>query len=183
MATYYLPNTVSLVCGSITQTTNPAPEFPAQATIAIALENLKADIVPLEVAGHRIEVVGANSAICWISLRRKKTEWTNVYFFRREEGEGGTVGRNSKKMLSFWWDGKDCGREIGIKFIISRQFCFLPMISASSATQINILLRHLYNFQKKRTQRRQISTNIKGKMSIMHKLQKGETLRNNHVLL
>lgn len=42
---------------------------------------------------HRIEVVGAGSAVVWITFRRKGIVWTNVYFFRRmESGEVGWEG-------------------------------------------------------------------------------------------
>lgn len=79
MATYYLPTISFFADGNITQLSDPSLYVPL---ISRPLDRLR-DLP--EVRGHRVEAVGENSAIVWLSLRVDGVEISNVYFFRRTD--------------------------------------------------------------------------------------------------
>ncbi|KAJ5151433.1 uncharacterized protein N7482_010685 [Penicillium canariense] len=87
LATYYLPTISFFADGSINQLSDPSLYVPL---ISGPLDRLGG--LP-EVRGHRVEAVGENSAIIWLSLRVDGLEIVNVYFFRRmENGAEGFEG-------------------------------------------------------------------------------------------
>ncbi|KAJ5770380.1 uncharacterized protein N7511_002431 [Penicillium nucicola] len=87
MATYYLPTISLFANGNITQLSDPSQYV---ALIAEPLDRLKG--IP-EVTGHRVEAIGENSAIIWLSLEVNGVEISNVYFFRRmDDGAEGFEG-------------------------------------------------------------------------------------------
>jgi hypothetical protein len=77
MATYYLPAISCFANGEIAQLCDPSHYV---ALISGPLDRLKT--LP-EVTGHRVEAIGENSAIIWLSLEVDGVEISNVYFFRR----------------------------------------------------------------------------------------------------
>lgn len=87
MATYYLPKTSFSTEEQIIQISDPSLIVQL---IAGVLD--KVGCLP-EVIGHRVEAVGENSAIIWLSLKVDKWETSNVYFYRKTaNGAGGFEG-------------------------------------------------------------------------------------------
>jgi len=93
MASYYFPKVVAFVDGNIIQVSESA-QFTTM--IVGTLDTLETDKgMLLEEKEHRVEVVGENSAIVWLTWKGKELVWTNTYFFRRmESGEMGFEGGN-----------------------------------------------------------------------------------------
>lgn len=77
MATYYLPKTCFSTEEQMVQLSDPSLLVQL---IAGALD--KAGCLPV-VIGHRVEAVGVNSAIIWLSLKMDKWEMSNLYFYRK----------------------------------------------------------------------------------------------------
>jgi hypothetical protein len=87
LAAYYLPTISFFADGNITQLSDPSQYV---SLISGPLDKLRG--LP-EVTGHRVEAVGENSAIIWLSLRIDGVEMSNVYFFRRmDDGAEGFEG-------------------------------------------------------------------------------------------
>ncbi|KAL3481697.1 hypothetical protein BJX99DRAFT_253224 [Aspergillus californicus] len=87
MAAYYLPEISCFMEGQLIKISDPSLYVPL---IAGPLDKLAG--LP-EVTGHRVEAVGENSAIVWLSMKVDKWEMSNVYFYRRTaDGAAGFEG-------------------------------------------------------------------------------------------
>ncbi|KAJ5907755.1 hypothetical protein N7495_000437 [Penicillium taxi] len=87
MATYYLPNSSFSTEERLIQLSDPSTIMPL---IAGVLD--RAGRLP-EVIGHRVEAVGENSAIIWLSLKVDQLDISNVYVYRRTaDGAAGFEG-------------------------------------------------------------------------------------------
>lgn len=86
MATYYLPNTSFSMEEKILQI--PDPSLIAQ-MIAGVLD--KVGCLP-EIIGQRVEAVGENSALIWLSFKVGEWETSNVYLYRKTANGAGFEG-------------------------------------------------------------------------------------------
>lgn len=86
LATYYLPTISCFANGNITQLSDTSLYVPLISGPFDRLGGLP------EVRGHKVEAVGENSAIIWLSLGVNEMEMSNVYFFRMEDEAQGFEG-------------------------------------------------------------------------------------------